>query len=194
MKVKKIFQNPFAEFADWKLFFVGVIGFFLTSYIIYLSGQQFNGFMHFYKPELAVSLWSVLLVHGYMILAPFILLYCIGLWLNRKTRIIDVLNVVLITPFPLYFALFLGKLLNLDKFTSQLTHALENGDFELAGVDKMELLLFGMFGIISLVLLYYQFYLLIKGMNVAVNNKKMEISILFVALYFILDICIQFNF
>jgi len=58
----------------------------------------------------------------------------------------------------------------------------------------MELLLFGMFGIISLVLLYYQFYLLIKGMNVAVNNKKMEISILFVALYFILDICIQFNF
>lgn len=58
----------------------------------------------------------------------------------------------------------------------------------------MELLLFGMFGVVSLLLLYYQFYLLIKGMNVAVNNKKMEISILFVALYFILDLCIQFNF
>jgi len=31
-------------------------------------------------------------------------------------------------------------------------------------------------------------------MNVAVNNKKIEISIVFVALYFILDLCIQFNF
>lgn len=194
MKFKQIFLNPFAEFPAWKLAFVGVIGFLLSSCVIYLSGQQFNGFMHFYQPEIAVSLWDVLRVHAYMVLAPFILLYGIGVLLNRKTRIIDVMNVVLIIPFPLYFALFLGKLLNQDKFTDQVLKAVQNGDHALAGVDKMELFLFGMLGIISLLLLVYQFYLLVKGMNVTVNNKKIGISILFVALYFILDLCIQFNF
>ncbi|WP_426790333.1 hypothetical protein [Sphingobacterium sp. WOUb80] len=194
MKVKQIFQNPFAEFTEWKLFFAGVFGFLLSSYIIYLSGQQFNGFMHFYQPEMTVSLWAVLRVHAYMVLAPFVLLYGIGILLNRKTRIIDVMNVVLITPFPLYLVLFLGKLLNQDKFTDQILKAVQSGDHALAGVDKTEMFLFGMFGIISLLLLFYQFYLLVKGMNVAVNNKKIGISILFVALYFILDLCIQFNF
>ncbi len=104
------------------------------------------------------------------------------------------MNVVLIMPFPLYLALFLGKLLNQDKFTDEVLKAVQRGDHTLAGVDKTEMLLFGMFGIISLLLLFYQFYLLVKGMNVAVNNKKIGISILFVALYFILDLCIQFNF
>jgi len=194
MKVKQIFLNPFAEFMEWQLFFVGVFGFLLSSYFIYLSGQQFNGFMHFYQPEMTVSLWAVLRVHAYMVLAPFALLYGIGMLLNRKTRIIDVMNVVLIMPFPLYLALFLGKLLNQDKFTDEVLKAVQRGDHTLAGVDKTEMLLFGMFGIISLLLLFYQFYLLVKGMNVAVNNKKIGISILFVALYFILDLCIQFNF
>lgn len=194
MKVKQILQNPFAEFTDWKLFIAGIIGFLLSSYIIYLSGQQFNGFMHFFKPEMAVSLWAVLRVHAYMVLAPFVLLYGIGVLLNRKTRIIDVMNVVLIMPFPLYLVLFVGKLLNQDKFTDQVLKAVQNGDHALAGVDKAEMLLFGMFGVISLLLLFYQFYLLVKGMKVAVNNKKVGVSILFVALYFILDVCIQFNF
>ncbi len=194
MKVKQIFQNPFAEFTEWELFFAGVFGFLLSSYIIYLSGQQFNGFMHFYQPEMTVSLWAVLRVHAYMVLAPFVLLYGIGMLLNRKTRIIDVMNVVLIIPFPLYLVLFLGKLLNQDTFTDQVLKAVQSGDHTLAGVDKTEMLLFGMLGIISLLLLFYQFYLLVKGMNVAVNNKKTGINILFVALYFILDLCIQFNF
>ncbi len=194
MKVKQIFQNPFAEFTEWELFFAGVFGFLLSSYIIYLSGQQFNGFMHFYQPEMTVSLWAVLRVHAYMVLAPFVLLYGIGMLLNRKTRIIDVMNVVLIIPFPLYLVLFLGKLLNQDTFTDQVLKAVQSGDHTLAGIDKTEMLLFGMLGIISLLLLFYQFYLLVKGMNVAVNNKKTGINILFVALYFILDLCIQFNF
>ncbi|WP_312186823.1 hypothetical protein [Sphingobacterium sp.] len=194
MKVKQILQNPFAEFTEWKLFIAGIIGFLLSSYIIYLSGQQFNGFMHFFKPEMAVSLWAVLRVHAYMVLAPFVLLYGIGVLLNRKTRIIDVMNVVLIMPFPLYLVLFVGKLLNQDKFTDQVLKAVQNGDRALAGVDKADMLLFGMFGVISLLLLFYQFYLLVKGMKVAVNNKKVGVSILFVALYFILDVCIQFNF
>lgn len=194
MKVKQIFQNPFAEFPEWKLFFAGVIGFLLSSYVIYLSGQQFNGFMHFYQPDRVISIWAVLGVHACMVLAPFTLLYGTGMLLNRKTRIIDVINVVLIIPFPLYLALFLGKLLNQDKFTDEVLKAVQSDDHTLVGVDKTEMLLFGMFGIISLLLLCYQFYLLVKGMNVAVNNKKIGISMAFVALYFILDLCIQFNF
>ncbi|HAE66656.1 MAG TPA: hypothetical protein DCG77_05485, partial [Sphingobacterium sp.] len=188
------FQNPFAEFPEWKLFFAGVIGFLLSSYVIYLSGQQFNGFMHFYQPDRVISIWAVLGVHACMVLAPFTLLYGTGMLLNRKTRIIDVINVVLIIPFPLYLALFLGKLLNQDKFTDEVLKAVQSDDHTLVGVDKTEMLLFGMFGIISLLLLCYQFYLLVKGMNVAVNNKKIGISMVFVALYFILDLCIQFNF
>ncbi|WP_293884693.1 YIP1 family protein [Sphingobacterium sp. UBA1498] len=194
MKVKQILLNPFAEFMEWKLFFVGVFGFLLSSYFIYLSGQQFNGFMHFYQPEMTVSLWAVMRVHAYMVLAPFTLLYAIGTLLNRKTRIIDVMNVILIMPFPLYLALFLGKLLNQDKFSDEVLKAVQSGDHTLEGVDKTEMLFFGMFGIISLLMLFYQFYLLVKGMNVAVNNKKIGISILFVGLYFILDLCIQFYF
>ncbi|PUV21923.1 hypothetical protein [Sphingobacterium athyrii] len=194
MKIKQLFLNPFEEFSERKLFFAGTIGFLLSSYFVYLSGEQFNGFMHFYRPEIAVSFVAVLRVHAYMILAPLALLYIVGLILYTKTRLIDVLNVMLIVPFPLYLMLLLGKLINQDKFTNEIDEALKNGDHSLSSIDKGQMILFGVFGILALFLLFYQFYLLVKGMNVAVNNKKIWISILFVALYFILDVGIQFYF
>ena len=129
-----------------------------------------------------------------MVLTPLTILYMAGLILNNKTRLIDVLNVVLIAPFPLYLSLLLGKLLNQDSFTQQIDEALKNGDHTLSGVDKGEMMLFGVFGILAPFLLFYQFYLLVKGMNVAVNNKRIWVSMLFVALYFMLDLGIQFYF
>jgi len=194
MKIKQLFLNPFADFSERTLFLVGIIGFLLSSYLVYLSGQQFNGFMHFYKPEVTVSFIAVLKVHAYMVLAPLILLYIAGGIANNKTRIIDVLNVILIAPFPLYLVLFLSRLINQDKFTSEIDQALKNGDHTLSSIDKGQMVLFGLFGIFVLFLLFYQFYLLVKGMNIAVNNKKIWVSILFVALYFMLDLGIQFYF
>lgn len=194
MKIKQLFLNPFADFSEWTLFLVGIIGFLLSSYLIYLSGQQFNGFMHFYKPEVTISFIAVLKVHTYMVLAPLILLYIVGVVANNKTRIIDVLNVILIAPFPLYLMLLLSKLINQDKFTNEIDQALKNGDHTLSSIDKGQMVLFGLFGIFVLFLLFYQFYLLVKGMNIAVNNKKIWVSILFVALYFMLDLGIQFYF
>jgi len=194
MKIKHLFLNPFADFSERTLFLVGIIGFLLSSYLVYLSGRQFNGFMHFYKPEVTVSFIAVLKVHAYMVLAPLILLYIAGGIANNKTRIIDVLNVILIAPFPLYLVLFLSRLINQDKFTSEIDQALKNGDHTLSSIDKGQMVLFGLFGIFVLFLLFYQFYLLVKGMNIAVNNKKIWVSILFVALYFMLDLGIQFYF
>ncbi|WP_104385193.1 YIP1 family protein [Sphingobacterium sp. HMA12] len=194
MKIRNLFLNPFLDFKERSLFLVGIVGFLLSSYLVYLSGEQFNGFMHFYHPEEAVSLLAVLKVHLYMVLAPFILFYVMGIILNNKTRIIDVLNVMLIAPFPLYLMLLLSKLINQDKFTNEIDKALKNGDHTLSSIDKGQMILFGVFGILALFLLFYQFYLLVKGMNVAVNNKKIWISILFVALYFMLDLGIQFYF
>jgi hypothetical protein len=194
MKIKQLFLNPFVDFSERTLFLVGIIGFLLSSYLVYLSGQQFNGFMHFYKPEVTASFIAVVKVHTYMVLAPLILLYVVGVIANIKTRIIDVLNVMLIAPFPLYLMLFLSKLINQDKFTSEIDQALRNGDHTLSTIDKGQLALFGLFGIFVLFLLFYQFYLLVKGMNIAVNNKKVWVSILFVALYFMLDLGIQFYF
>lgn len=194
MKFKQVFLNPFGEFSERKLLFVGILGFMLSSYLIYQSGEQFNGFMHFYKPSIAVTYWEVLKVHGYMVLAPLVLLYVLGIILNNKTRFIDVLNVILIMPFPLYLLLLLGRVLNQEKFSNQINEALKNGDHMLSSIDKSQMIIFSVFGIVALFLLFYQFYLLVKGMNVAVNNKKNWLSALFVALYFILDVCIQFNF
>ncbi len=194
MKIKQLFLNPFADFSERILFITGLIGFLLSSYLVYLSAEQFNGFMHFYRPEVAASFIAVLKVHALMVLAPFILLYLVGVILNNKTRIIDVLNVILIVPFPLYFMLLLGKIFNQDKFTKQIDEALKNGDHTLSSIDKGQMALFGIFGIFALFLIFYQFYLLVKGMNVAVNNKKIWVGMLFVALYFMLDIGIQFYF
>ncbi|RKO71522.1 hypothetical protein D7322_12250 [Sphingobacterium puteale] len=194
MKIKQLLLNPFVDFSERVLFVVGIIGFLFSSYLVYLSGEQFNGFMHFFRPQVPVSFITVLKVHLYMVLAPLILLYAVGRMLNHRTRIIDVLNVILIAPFPLYLVLLLGKLLNQDEFTKQIDEALKNGDHTLSTIDKGQMILFAVFGILALFLLFYQFYLLVKGMNVAVNNKKIWISILFVALYFILDLGIQFYF
>lgn len=194
MKFKQLFLNPFEEISEWKLFFAGTIGFLLSSYFVYLSGEQFNGFMHFYRPERAVSFVAVLRVHAYMVLAPLTLLYIVCLILYTKTRLIDVLNVILIVPFPLYLELLLGRLLHQDKFTKQLDEALKSGDHTLSNIDKSQMILFSIFGLLALFLLFYQFYLLVKGMNIAVNNKKIWVRILFVALYFMLDVGIQFYF
>lgn len=191
MNLKQLFLNPFAECSEWKLLGAGIIGFILSSYMVYLAGEQFNGFFHFYKPDSPASYLAVLKVHGYMVAVPYVFLYGLGLVLNRKTRSIDVLNVILIAPFPLYFAGLLGHFLNQDKFTDQIHASIKNGDYTLSGVDSLQVLLFSLFGIVTLSLLIYQFYLLVKGMNVAVNNKKSWISVLFVALYFILDVLIQ---
>ncbi|WP_343565093.1 YIP1 family protein [Sphingobacterium sp.] len=194
MKIKQLLLNPFVDFSERVLFVVGIAGFLFSSYLVYLSGEQFNGFMHFYKPQAPVSFIAVLKVHVYMVLVPLILFYVIGRILNHRTRIIDVLNVMLIAPFPLYLVLLLGKLLNQDEFTKQIDEALKNGDHTLSTIDQGQMILFAVFGISALFLLFYQFYLLVKGMNVAVNNKKIWVSILFVALYFMLDLGIQYYF
>ncbi|MCS4228586.1 hypothetical protein M2408_004725 [Sphingobacterium sp. BIGb0165] len=36
MKIKQLFLNPFADFSERTLFLVGITGFLLSSYLIYL--------------------------------------------------------------------------------------------------------------------------------------------------------------
>lgn len=189
-KFKQLFVSPFAYFSEKALFGVGFIFYVLSSLLVSRHGQQFNGFMHLYPLE-DVSFLSVLYVQLQYILVSVALLFCIGKAINKKTRLIDILNVVLIARIPFYLLLFFSFAIDMDAILEVIRTSISTGDYELDSVSKSDMLLLTFFGIFSIFIIVYHYYLIIRGMRTATNNKKMGLNVLILALYFITDLVIQ---
>lgn len=109
----KIIFNPFEKVSEKILLTFGITLTILGSFTGFYFGVIYDGYLdvHVY----AVTFLESLLHNTTNLLSMFICFFILGKILNSKTRIIDVLNTVLIARIPLYT---LGIFANNEKINS----------------------------------------------------------------------------
>ena len=173
MKMKNIIQlltNPFERYSEMVLFSIGLAFTVLGTLLGFYFNARFDGIldMHLVRSS---SLKEVSLDNFINIFCLSALLFGVAKFVNIKTRLIDILNTVLISRITIYLLVFLPtpskevlKLINTGKFTQ---------------VSNLDVFLLSTMGIIALLFLVWHMSILYKGFKVASNAKKVLPVVLF---------------
>ena len=189
--IKQILFQPFERFSEWKLFIFGLVGVTLATLLTYYHHVLFLGSLKLVNNH--PKEWYICLVNVSMtILANTAVLYFYALCCNIKTRLIDVINVVLIAHWAVYA---LGILMVIPFVKNALTEVslmVLGNELETNGLPvDLSLILVGV-GLFSLLFLFYFFYLTVVGMRIATNSKKKLNSVIVVILVLLLNTILQY--
>lgn len=176
--MKKILFQPFENYSEKKLLFIGILGTLLGSLIAYLFQARFDGVLDVHFVE-NLELYHPFLDNLINVISLSLLLFICGKIVNKKTRLIDVFNASLIARFPYYLISFA----NINDYMYNLSQRILNfvtekpEQIDINGLDMIAILIFAF---LSLILLIYYLYLLYKGYQVATNAKGALPIILFI--------------
>lgn len=173
---RQIFINPYEHFSERKLLLFGVSITLVGSLIAFLFNGRFDGvidmhtagFVKFYQPFMDNCINIVCLM---------IALYPLGWFLNRKTRIIDVLNAVLISRIPFYLLPLFNFNNNLHRNGEEMLSSVTDGVKPEFG-QVFAVLVFTAVAISALILFVWWLY---TGFRTATNCKKVIHKFLFAA-------------
>ncbi|UOE40633.1 hypothetical protein MTP09_12095 [Chryseobacterium suipulveris] len=171
----KLFFNPFEKFSEIQLLVFGIIITILGSFIGSSLGVIYDGVfdVHVYQTTFA----KAILVNFINILSVFVPLLILGKIINSKTRIIDILNVSLISRFPIYIA---GLLANNEKMNGITENILkEINTPEKLQIPTTDLIYLMVFSSLMMILLVYSIVLMFSGFRTATNVKKWQHFIFF---------------
>lgn len=160
------FFNPFMKFRESTLLITGILSLLLASWIAAALDIIYDGVINIHVIAEQTFI-TALLQNLIAIMVLFVFLYGIGLFVNQRTRVIDILNVTFIFRIPLYLMAFvipatkpiLQKVPDIQKMEQ----------FKPSGPD---LILLTLIGFVSLAMLAYAVALLINGFKTATNSKK----------------------
>lgn len=177
----KIIFNPFLKFTERQLLIFGLLFFFINGFICYYAGIKMDSIFHFSplkNSDLAIAFFYC----GFSIVFAVIVLFILGIIFNNKTRLIDILNAVLISQVFNFPILLATKFIDLEKITGK---AMQNLHLEFT-----DLILLLVFIGITLPFIIYGIVLLYNGFRTATNIKSWkQIAIFAVVLFILLPVC-----
>lgn len=174
MTWKTIF-NPFEKFDDKTLLIVGIIFSILFILLCYWTNSCFISIYRIVELE-TKNISDLLFPTLISFIIPIIVLFALGKFLYRKTRMIDIANTVLLSQIPFIILLFLEKFPYLKNSGERFSHYQEqpNGTFPILDFVLMLSVM-----IITLLCLIYSFIILFNGFKTATNIKKWQHIALF---------------
>ncbi len=181
-KILQILLNPFATISDKKQTTIGIISFVL-------------GIMISYFMQMKIEVIGINSVSNYKVITIIInqsinfftltlVLYGLGKFINKKTRIIDIINSVLIALIPIYIGLFQNTNNFVVNEGRKVFSAIENKAIH----QYQPSILFLFTAIIVILLVVYYIYLLFIGFKTATNAKKIGQYALFFILLIVTNI------
>ena len=174
--MKKIIINPFEKFTEVQLFTLGVALTIGGSLLSYLFKCRVDGVLHI-GAGINVTIAQSFTDSAIATFSLFIVFYVLGLVINKKTRLIDILNTVLIGRSPMYL-LTLGNINGLLNTMEQSAAVATN----FSPVEYAGLLFFSLFAICFLVWIVALLY---NGFKTATNLKSTTHKIAFgVSIFF----------
>ena len=182
--------NPFENNTDKFLRITGVVSFLLLIFLSYQWHFVSDGIiqMHTSDPK---PIWKVFAINSFNVLSLSLVMFLFGKIAYSKTRFIDVFNVVLF----IQIVLLIIALLLFNPYTQEklevITNAIEKNDLMLNEVPMIILNITALFAILALMMMVFFFYLLVKGMKIAINSQKTYHSIIIVGLTIVLDLIIK---
>ncbi|AIN75221.1 YIP1 family protein [Flavobacterium psychrophilum] len=183
--MKILFLNPFKKYSDTILLLFGITFTVFGSLLAYNFNAKFDGVIDLHFDSQVNFFESA----TYQFLAILILtasLYWVGKYINKKTRLVDVLITVLISRIPLYFC----TLFNINNKS----YSIGNKILELAVSKKINTLNTNDIGfilfqsIILIIALIWFISLLYNGFKIATNSKETKHTLLFILAIIIAEI------
>ncbi len=169
--MKKLFFNPFEKNSENKLLLFGLVITAFGSYLGYLFNARFDGIfdLHFIKNTTLDQPFIDNLIN---IVSLFATLFLTGKIINTKTRIIDILNPILISRVPFYLLTFF----NFRNCISDVTASIvENLNLKAMpthiDITPSSMILLMLFAMISILFLIWFIILLYNGFKIATNCK-----------------------
>ncbi|GEJ35685.1 YIP1 family protein [Flavobacterium psychrophilum] len=183
--MKILFLNPFKKYSDTILLLFGITFTVLGSLLAYNFNAKFDGVIDL-QFDSQVNFFESATYQFLAILILTALLYWVGKYINKKTRLVDVLITVLISRIPLYFC----TLFNINNKS----YSIGNKILELAVSKKINTLNTNDIGfilfqsIILIIALIWFISLLYNGFKIATNSKETKHTLLFILAIIIAEI------
>lgn len=166
----KLFFNPFSKFSEKALLISGILFLVVGSFIGYYFGVTYDGIFDVHIST--VTLIESLTENVINVVILSLLLFIAGIIINSKTRIIDVLNVALISRFPIYLAGLFANNQRISEISEQLIDSVHQETP--ASVSSSDMMILMLFSAVLILLLAYQLMLMVFGFKTAVNARKWQ--------------------
>lgn len=189
--IGRLFVNPFEEYSENVLLTAGVIFFAVGGFLAYCGQFDYHGILKVI-PTNTYDLFSAFIHLLVNVLVLTLSLFSFGYFVNKKTRFIDVLNVVLISFIMIYMIGLLSAVSFAKELTNNILKAIEDGDMKLSTITPSDMFLLLFFSLISLVLLLYFFYLVVVGLKFVINAKKFHHGVVIVLIVLLADVLCRF--
>src|SRR5690606_13144424 len=171
----KFFLNPFSKFSEKSLLMAGILFLVVGSFIGYYFGVTYDGIFDVHISPVTFTESLTENVINVVILS--LLLFIAGIIINSKTRIIDVLNVALISRFPIYLAGLLANNQRISEISEQLIDSVHQETP--ASVSSSDMMILMLFSAVLILFLAHQLMLMVFGFKTAVNARKWQHWLLF---------------
>ena len=180
--MKTLLFKPFEKYSEKTLLLVGVIFTLIGSFVAYTFNIRFDGVFDVHIVS-NTFFYQALLDNLVNIFCLIIFLYISTKYINRKTRLIDILTTSMVVRVPFYLLPFL----NINGVISRASEdIIQFANPELISqITFSNLLIITVFGIITILFLVWYVSLLFNGFKVASNAKgKVSIILFIISLLF----------
>lgn len=182
----KLIFNPFGKFDDKTLLISGISIYLILNLIGYFSGSKMDGILHFDRLNKENPIAQLLLSLA-IVVVSILLIWGLGKFFNSRTRLIDILNTVLISMFPMIFMLIISEIPFFNNALSNTEKLVQQNPNSFTP----EILIVLLFSFLILPLLIYNIILLYNGFKTATNTKKWQHIAIYFALIFIINTITQ---
>lgn len=183
--MKTILFRPFERYSERVLLGIGLAAIIPAIFLGAYFDTRFDGALdlHFY-PGTTVNDVVIDLAVG--MAALFVFLFAAGLWINRKTRAVDILSTVLVAKIPMYVLVFFnagGTLSGIGEELMQQATAQQS-----LSPGALSIVILVLFIIVLLLMVVWSVALLYNGYKVAANAKGGKAIVLFIAALLLAEI------
>ena len=167
MNWKTIF-NPYAKISDKLLLSLGVLSFVVGILIHYFQQTIHDGILDSHPyPNISMPKVSTAIMINIVVLC--IVLFIYGKIINKKTRMIDILNTSFLSRIPYYILPFIVNSSLMKNMTEQIMADPKN-----VSSQPMQLIFMLLMSVSMMILMTYSIVLIVNGFKTATNAKKWQ--------------------
>jgi hypothetical protein len=187
--MKILLFKPFEKYSEKTLLLVGILFTLLGSFFAYVFNTRFDGVIDVHIVTNSLP-YQALLDNLVNIFCLVLFLYISSKYINKKTRLIDIINTALVARAPFYLMPFFNINGVIQKASDDVIQ-FANPEL-ISQISSSNLCILIVFGIIAILFLVWYISLLFNGIKVASNAKGKTPIILFIISLLLAEILSKF--
>ena len=177
--IKKLL-NPFAYFDEKILFIIGLFSHFFFTYIAKITESFFPDFLSIKKNGISYSYLDLLYQNTRNLVIAILIFYILGKIINNRTRIIDIVNVVLISRIAYYIVFITDFIPIVNKSMNKVLKGITTNNLEVLH-EAPTMIVLVIVAFIAIFFLCIMLYFLYIGFKTVTNMKNTKQVFAFIA-------------